>query len=138
MRILPSVGFLIRECAKKYTFEDINLTIDPGVKIMISLQAMQNDPQYFDKPEEFRPERFDPNELDSETTKYVYLPFGEGPRACIGLMQSLAGLAAVLSKFSVEPAPDTVRYPEVEPTPGVVQTIKGGLPLLFKERKKRL
>lgn len=84
MRIFPSVGFLIRECAKTYTFEDINLTIDPGVKIMISLQAMQNDPQYFDKPEEFRPERFDPNELDSETTKYVYLPFGDGPRSCIG------------------------------------------------------
>lgn len=52
----------------------------------------------------------------------------------LGLMQSLAGLAAVLARFSVEPAPATLRQPVVEPKMGIVQNIRGGLPLLFRER----
>ncbi|XP_026486304.2 cytochrome P450 6B6-like [Vanessa tameamea] len=138
MRIFPSLGFLIRECARKYTFEDINLTIDEGVRVIVPLQAMHNDPKYFDKPTEFRPERFQEN--TSSNNKFSYLPFGDGPRACIGarlgLMQSLAGLAAVLSRFSVRPAPNTIRRPPVNPASGIVQSIQGGLPLLFIERKQ--
>lgn len=49
-------------------------------------------------------------------------------------MQSLAGLAAVLSRFSVAPAPNTKRKPTLEPKAGIVQTIKGGLPLMFYDR----
>ena len=49
-------------------------------------------------------------------------------------MQSLAGLAAILSRFTVEPAPETKRYPTVNPRSGFVQTIKAGLPLLFRKR----
>ncbi|CAH2098688.1 unnamed protein product [Euphydryas editha] len=138
MRIFPSLGYLMRECARKYTFEEINLTIDEGVRIFIPLQAMHNDPKYFDNPNEFRPERFDPANFDANN-KYVYLPFGVGPRACIGerlgLMQSLAGLAAILARFSVRPAPGTVRHPLVDPKSGLVQSVKEGLPLLFIERK---
>ncbi|XP_045446295.1 cytochrome P450 6B6-like [Melitaea cinxia] len=138
MRVFPSLGFLIRECARKYTFEEINLTIDEGVRVFIPVQAMQNDPKYFDNPSEFRPERFDPANFDAKN-KCVYLPFGFGPRACIGerlgFMQSLAGLAAILARFSVKPAPSTVRRPVIDPNSGIVQTIKGGLPLLFIERK---
>ncbi|XP_026753946.2 cytochrome P450 6B7-like [Galleria mellonella] len=138
MRIFPSLGYLSRTCRKKYTFPGINLTIDEGVNIAIPVQAFHNDPQYWDNPKEFRPERFHPD-VFTEVQKSVYLPFGDGPRNCIGarlgLMQSLAGLAAILSRFSVAPAPETKRYPIVDPSSHVVQSIKGGLPLLFNERK---
>ncbi|XP_028026531.1 cytochrome P450 6B2-like [Bombyx mandarina] len=140
MRMFPSLGYLIRECARQYTFPELNLTIDEGVGIIIPLQALHNDPEYFDSPNEFRPERFMPSEYNHNKTKFVYLPFGDGPRRCIGarlgLMQSLAGLAAVLSKFTVKPAPSTKRHPVVEPKSSVVQSIKDGLPLLFIERTK--
>ncbi|XP_061720091.1 cytochrome P450 6B6-like [Cydia pomonella] len=138
MRMFPSLGFLMRECSRKYTIPDTDVTIDEGVRIVVPLQALHMDPQYFENPEEFQPERFSPEEFNL-VQKSIYLPFGVGPRACIGerlgLMQSLAGLAAVLSKFTVSPAPESVRRPKVEPKSGVVQTIKGGLPLMFKERK---
>ncbi|OWR46482.1 cytochrome P450 [Danaus plexippus plexippus] len=138
MRIFPSLGFLIRQCAKPYTFEDLGLTIDEGVKIIIPLQALHNDPQYFDNPSEFRPERFDPQNFDSRN-RFVYLPFGEGPRACIGermgMMQSLAGLAAILSRFSVQPAPGAPRKPTIDTRSNIVQVIRGGLPLIFTERR---
>ncbi|XP_063368031.1 cytochrome P450 6B2-like [Cydia amplana] len=138
MRMFPSLGFLIRECARTYTIQEVDVTIDEGTGIVIPLQALHNDPIFWDQPEEFRPERFHPDELNS-IQKQIYLPFGEGPRVCIGerlgLMQSMAGLAAILSKFKVEPAPETIRKPRVEPKSSIVQGIRGGLPLLFKERK---
>ncbi|RVE51552.1 hypothetical protein evm_003822 [Chilo suppressalis] len=138
MRMFPSLGYLLRKCARQYTFPDTNITIDAGIRVFIPVQAMQMDPLYFDNPEEFRPERFDPEVFDS-SLKYVFLPFGTGPRACIGermgQMQSLAGLAAVLSRFTVRPAPESVRQPSVMPASGVIQIIRGGVPLLFEERK---
>ncbi|XP_047999129.1 cytochrome P450 6B6-like [Leguminivora glycinivorella] len=106
MRMFPSLGVLNRVCARTYTFPQLGLTIDPGVKIVIPVEALQNDEKYFDNPREFRPERFTPEEIQKRH-KYVYLPFGDGPRACIGLrlgeMQSLAGLAAVLQQCCVSP-----------------------------------
>ncbi|KAL0821375.1 hypothetical protein ABMA28_005963 [Loxostege sticticalis] len=139
MRMFPSLGFLIRRCVGTYTIPELGVTIDDKARVFIPVQALHNDPKYFDNPEEFRPERFHPDAFDTVALKHVYLPFGEGPRACIGErlghMQSLAGLAAVLSKFTVEPAPETVRHPAVYPPSGIVQSVKGGLPLLFKERK---
>lgn len=83
MRMFPSLGFLIRECARNYTIEELNLTINKGVRVVIPLQAIQNDPNYFENPSEFRPERFSPENFNS-SNKYTYMPFGEGPRACIG------------------------------------------------------
>ncbi|XP_053611391.1 cytochrome P450 6B6-like [Plodia interpunctella] len=138
MRMLPSLGFLIRKSVRPYTFPELGMTIDADVQITIPVQALHNDPKYFDNPKEFRPERFNPEILTREQ-KDVYLPFGIGPRACIGerlgLMQSVAGLAAVLSKFTVSPAPNTIRSPKIDPTSDIVQTIKGGLPLQFRVRK---
>lgn len=84
MRMFPSLGFLIRNCVCDYTIPEIDLTIGKDVRIFIPLQALQNDPKYFEDPEEFRPERFDPEVFDSAKLKHIYLPFGEGPRACIG------------------------------------------------------
>ncbi|XP_026753945.1 cytochrome P450 6B6-like [Galleria mellonella] len=137
MRIFPSLGFLARTCRRKYTFPGTDLSIDEGVNIFIPIEAFHNDPQYWSKPQEFRPERFHPDEFN-EIQRSIYLPFGDGPRNCIGgrlgLMQSLAGLAAILSQFRVEPAPETKRYPTVDPTSHVVQSISGGLPLLFNQR----
>lgn len=83
LRMFPSLGYLRRMCAKKYTFPEINLTIDEGVSILIPVQALHRDPHYWIKPEKFRPERFHPDEF-TEMNKNVYLPFGSGPRACIG------------------------------------------------------
>ncbi|XP_063371105.1 cytochrome P450 6B2-like [Cydia amplana] len=136
MRLFPSLGFLIRKCSKPYTFPGTGVSIDEGTAVVIPVQGLQTDEQYFEEPEEFRPERFHP---DNRVHNHVYLPFGEGPRACIGerlgLMQSLAGLAALLRQCSVAPSINTKRNPPKDPTGHVVQSLKGGVPLLLRERK---
>ncbi|PZC83862.1 hypothetical protein B5X24_HaOG200099 [Helicoverpa armigera] len=138
MRMFPSLGTLHRVCAKKYKIEELGITIDPDVKIIIPVEGIQNDEKYFENPTQFKPDRF--NDPSEERHKFAYMPFGEGPRQCIGArlgeMQSLAGLAAVLHKFSVEPAPTTKRYPEVNHGSNTVQSIKGGLPLKLTLRNK--
>ncbi|KAL4717198.1 hypothetical protein ACJJTC_017085 [Scirpophaga incertulas] len=137
MRKFPSLGFLMRQSTEKYTIPEINLSIDDDVRVFIPVQALHNDPKYFPKPDEFRPERFSAEEFTNDM-KNVYLPFGVGPRACIGerlgLMQSLAGLAAVLARFTVSPAPETVRKPPINPSSSVVQSVLKGIPLIFTER----
>ncbi|KPJ12327.1 Cytochrome P450 6B6 [Papilio machaon] len=136
MRMYPSVAYIVRMCTSpKYTIPEIGVTINEGVKVMIPIQAMHNDMKYFEEPEKFNPERFN---LGRKQFKNVFLPFGEGPRACVGerlgQMQSMAGLAAVLQKFSVEPAKCSVRYPKPEPTAIVAESFVGGLPLKIRKR----
>ncbi|GBP59930.1 Cytochrome P450 6B2 [Eumeta japonica] len=137
MRLFPSLGFLIRKCAKTYTLPGTDVTIDKGVSAIIPVQALHTDEKYFEDPDKFIPERFSPERIN-DIKKHVFLPFGEGPRACIGErlghMQSLAGLAALLHKYSVEPAPTSLRHPVSDPAAGITQSIKGGIPLRVKAR----
>ncbi|GBP59937.1 Cytochrome P450 6a2 [Eumeta japonica] len=137
MRLFYSLGFLVRKSARKYTFSSTDVTMDPGVRAMIPLQALHKDKKYFKKPEKFVSERFSPSQVN-DNKKRVFLTLKEGPRACIGehlgLMQSLAGLAALLHKYSVELAPSSVRHPVSDPSAIITQNIKGGLPLLIKTR----
>ncbi|XP_049880682.1 cytochrome P450 6B6-like [Pectinophora gossypiella] len=138
MRMFPSVGVLNRICTRQYTIPDLGITIDPGVKILIPVQAIQMDEKYFDNPKEFRPERFTPEEKRKRHA-YTYLPFGAGPRACIGErlghMQSLAGLAALLHRVTVEPAASSRREIRVHPLSNTSQQVAGGIPLTFTPRR---
>ncbi|XP_063369610.1 cytochrome P450 6B5-like [Cydia amplana] len=139
MRKFPAGGVLYRVCTKRYTIPGTGVTIDPGVEIFIPAQALQMDEQYHENPEEFNPERFLP-ENESKMGKYVYLPFGEGQRGCIGSrlgeMQSLAGLAALLQIASVSPCSATVRQPRPDPRAYFVQGFADGLPLTLTLRDK--
>lgn len=56
-------------------------TIPVGMPVTICNYATHHDPQYFPNPETFDPERF---RDEDNIPKYSYLPFGEGPRICIG------------------------------------------------------
>ncbi|XP_063370810.1 cytochrome P450 6B7-like [Cydia amplana] len=137
MRLFPSLGYLIRKSAESYQFPGTDVTIDKGTGIMIPLQGIHTDPKYFKDPESFIPERFNPENLKN-IMKNTYLPFGEGPRACIGerlgLMQSLAGLAALLHRFTVAPSKNTRVKPLTDPTSNIVQSVKGGIPLALTLR----
>ncbi|XP_023937094.2 cytochrome P450 6a2 isoform X2 [Bicyclus anynana] len=138
MRLFPSVATLHRDCAKQYTIKELGLTIDPGVKIIIPIQALQTDEKYFDNPDVFMIDRV--IKEDATRQKYIYMPFGEGPRSCIGArlgqMQSLAGLAAVLHKFSVEPGKKTQRKLKINHRLNVIQGVVDGIPLKLKLRDK--
>ncbi|XP_014244761.1 cytochrome P450 6B1-like [Cimex lectularius] len=110
LRKYPVVPFLMRYCVKDYVVND-RLTIENGTQIFVSLQGIQNDPAYFPNPEKFDPDRFRPNE---SIKNLAYLPFGEGPRLCIGMrfamMEIKLGLAKILEQFSISPG-EKAKYP---------------------------
>lgn len=85
LRIFPPGGFLLRGCEQTCLL-DVNLTVDAGTRIVIPIRGLHHDPKYWDNPEEFRPERFSPK-INEPKHKSAYLPFGTGPRSCIGKLR---------------------------------------------------
>lgn len=74
---------LQRQCDQDYTIPGTNVTISSGTQILISTFGLHMDPEYFPNPERFDPDRFTEEEK-LKRQNYTYLPFGDGPRNCIG------------------------------------------------------
>lgn len=82
------------------------LILEPGTVIMIPIAGLQRDPKNFENPDKFDPERFSP-ENRTKIDPYTYLPFGVGPRNCIGnrfaLMEVKALISKILCHFEIVP-----------------------------------
>lgn len=105
LRLWPPVPVLTRICTKEYQIPKSNITIEKGTLVFIPVLGLQRDEQYFANPKEFMPERFAPENLAGKTfNNSPNLPFGEGPRVCIGLrlgkLQTKVGLIVMLQKFN--------------------------------------
>lgn len=106
-----------RVCNKPVVVQDDSgkeILIEKDVQVWINVYAMHHNEKYFPDPDKFDPQRF---LSDKKVEPYSYLPFGKGPRACIGmrfaLMEVKLMLFYLLSNFSVERCertPTTVRY----------------------------
>jgi cytochrome P450 family 9 len=94
LRMFPPAVVRDRLCVKPYSLEvDPPLEFEPGDTIFIPIYGLHHDPDYFPDPERFDPERFS-DKKKHNIDPLVYLPFGSGPRSCIGksLSQLLVGL----------------------------------------------
>lgn len=66
-----------------YKIPGTDVVVEKGTGILIPAYGLHNDPDYFPEPEKFDPDRFS-DENRGRIPSHVYLPFGEGPRNCIG------------------------------------------------------
>lgn len=82
LRLYPILPFLIRVCNERYQLNE-HLFIEKGTRIIVPVLGLQTDPLYYNNPNEFNPENFS-KEAKAKRHHYTYLPFGEGPRNCIG------------------------------------------------------
>lgn len=103
LRIFPSVPMFARTLSQDCTIR--GFTIPKGVNAVIITYSLHRDPDSFPEPEEFRPERFLP-ENSVGRHPYAYVPFSAGLRNCIGqrfaLMEEKVLLSSVLRAFRVE------------------------------------
>ena len=83
LRKYPAVAGLPRKCTRNFKVPDSDLVIEKGTIIGIPTNGLHWDERYFPNPEKFDPERFTEEEK-AKRHHYTYLPFGEGPRVCIG------------------------------------------------------
>lgn len=76
--------------------------IKEGMQVIIPAGAIHRDERYYPHPEAFNPDNFSVEKIN-ERDPILFLPFGEGPRNCIGLrfgkMQTVIGLALLLINF---------------------------------------
>ncbi|NXW89770.1 CP3AC protein, partial [Alopecoenas beccarii] len=129
LRLFPTVGRIERVCKK--TVEINGVTIPEGMVILIPTYVLHHDPAHWAEPEEFRPERFSKENKES-MDPYNFLPFGAGPRNCIGMRFALltvkVAVVVLLQNFSFRTCKETP-IPLVLDTRGAVKPKK---PIVLK------
>ncbi|NXH13437.1 CP3AO protein, partial [Bucco capensis] len=108
LRRYPIGGRIERVCKKDVEINGV--TIPKGTIVMIPPYTLHHNPDYWPNPEEFRPERFTKENKES-IDPYTYLPFGAGPRNCIGMRFALLSLkvaiTALLQHFTFQTCKET-------------------------------
>lgn len=103
MRLYPPAWIIGRRVLK--AFEIGGYTLPVGSAVIAMPYVAHHDPRYFPDPERFDPERFTP-EREAALPRYAYIPFGAGPRVCIGngfaMMEAQLILATVLGRYAFE------------------------------------
>ncbi|XP_017468138.1 PREDICTED: probable cytochrome P450 6a23 [Rhagoletis zephyria] len=110
LRMYPIVPNLMRKAQSHYDTGDPKYYIEKGTMIIIPTIAIHYDPEYYPDPERFDPARFTAEEIQRRPT-CSWLPFGEGPRNCIGMrfgrMQTSIGLIYLIRNFRFSTAAET-------------------------------
>lgn len=126
MRIYPPVPMMSRQAV-----EDVRIdghTIRAGTSVVIPIYALHRHRRRWQDPDAFDPERFSP-QREERIPRYQYLPFGAGPRICIGnafaMIEATAILATLLRRARFAP----VAGHEPEPVARVTLVPRGGMPL---------
>ena len=105
--------------------------IPAGTSIFISPYAVHRHPDFWENPEAFDPERFTP-ERCAARPHFAYIPFGGGPRQCIGntfaLTEAELILATVAQRYHLRALPGQT----VRPNPLITLRPQGGLPVLLE------
>lgn len=97
MRMYPPVWLLPRTAEKDFYLDDYLIYKDSS--IFITPYLLQRNPKYFENPEKFYPERFNA-ERKKSIKKFSFIPFGAGPRVCIGEGFAMLHGAVILSLIS--------------------------------------
>ncbi|XP_055613819.1 cytochrome P450 6a2-like [Uranotaenia lowii] len=110
LRMYPPLPNLLRETTKDYHVPEMNVTLQKNYQVLLPVYAIHHDPRYHPDPETFNPDRFNPDQ-SANRHPMAFVPFGEGPRNCIGLrfgmMQARVGLAVLLKNFRFRLSPKT-------------------------------
>jgi len=127
---------LNRVCTEEINLPSSNLHIPKGTLVTIPVFGLHRDPALYPNPEKFDPERFNADVV-KERHPYAYIPFGEGPRICIGsrfgLVQTKVGLVSLLSRYKFKLHPRT-QVPFTFMENSELLSVKGGVHLTIEKR----
>ncbi|XP_055310971.1 cytochrome P450 6a9-like [Sitodiplosis mosellana] len=134
LRKYPPLANLNRYTKNTYKVPGTDDVIEKGTPIIIPALSIQRDPEYYPDAEKFDPDRFN-SEAVKQRDAMTWLPFGEGPRNCIGLrfgmMQARIGLVTILNNFEVSFGPKST-VPLVIDAKSAFLSPEGGVYLKFK------
>lgn len=123
MRLYPPVGLLARNVLEPDRIH--GRAIAPRETVFLNIYALHRHEMWWEAPERFNPDRFTP-EAKAGRDRFLHLPFGAGPRVCVGanfaMMQARIILTTLLARFRFAPAgplPTPVMHMTIRPDPGV-------------------
>ena len=132
MRLYPPAYIVARMTTK--TVEIGGHTIRRGTIVVVSIIGMHRRREYFPDPDQFDPDRFSA-EREKTIPRYAFLPFGAGPRICIGnhfaLMEGQIIVASIAQRLRFE----LVSQARVVPEPLVTLRPRGGIPMRVRRRQ---
>lgn len=109
LRLCSPAFILLRGCEEETVYKDIRFP--KGVDVNIPTYVLHRDPEVWENPLEFNPDNFSP-EAKEKRDPYSFIPFGTGPRQCMGMRLALLeiklGLLKMMQRFTFERAPETV------------------------------
>lgn len=127
MRLYPPVGMLARNVRERDELGGREIL--PNDIVFLPIFALHRHRMWWQKPDAFDPDRFAPTEV-SARDRYQYLPFGAGPRVCVGsnfaMMQAHIILATLLARFHFAhtgPLPKPTMFMTVRPDPDLQLTV---------------
>jgi len=128
LRLYPPAGMVSRTAMAADTL--CGREVRPGDTVIIPIYALHRHHMLWDAPDTFRPGRFAERKA---VPRYAYLPFGDGPRICIGasfaLQEAVIVLATLLARLRFTPVPGR------DPDPVMILTLRpqGGVWLMAEE-----
>ena len=134
LRLFPPAYVVGRQVDE--TVEIGGYLLKKGEMVLISQYVVHGKPNYFENPDEFKPERFENNFLKT-LPDYAYFPFGGGPRVCIGnhfsFMEMVLALACIAQRYRLRLI---TGHADVKPQPLITLRPKPGLKMILEERER--
>ena len=137
LRLYPAGPLLVpRQTIEKCTLEGYE--IQPNTTVFVNAWAIARDPEYWDEPHEFRPERFLDSNIDITGQDFGAIPFGSGRRICPGILMGLANVelavASLVYHFDWQ-MPPGIRAEDIDTdvVPGITMHKKNPLILVARD-----
>jgi cytochrome P450 len=131
LRLYPPAPSINREPIEPERYKE--LYIPPKAAVLVMPWVVHRHRKLWDRPDAFMPERFHPGNRE-KTGRFQYLPFGAGPRVCIGasfaMQEAMIALAVLMSRFRF----DTVAETKPWPVQKLTTQPEGGLPMRVTRR----
>lgn len=140
LRLWPPAAFISKKCTEPIDLElnsARSVTIEKGVFAMIPIWSIHRDPECYEDPLTFNPDRFSPEQggANPYREKGCFMPFGDGPRQCLGMrfarMQVKRGVYEILKNFEITVDPKTKEPLKIDPQQFLTMAL-GGIWLNYK------
>ncbi|KAL1445378.1 hypothetical protein MTO96_045055 [Rhipicephalus appendiculatus] len=134
----PGLTFVTRQAKEDFAYKGTQFKA--GTCFMAPLYQIQRDPRFWPHPLQFNPERFAP-ENEDQVIKAAYMPFGVGPRNCVGktmaMLKLKLAMAKLLLKYRLELGPSQMGEMEIN-SRAMVSTPSNGPWIIIRHLNKRL
>ena len=131
MRLYPPVPIMSRQAVADVVIDGHE--VKAGTSVLIPIYAIHRHARRWPEADAFQPERFAP-EREEAMPRYQYMPFGAGPRVCIGRNFAMMEAAAMLATFVQHARFSPCAGHEPSPVARVTLIPKGGMPLRVAQR----